>query len=41
MGGGGGKNCGPLKSLCFQQVTFWTRGKNSLDYLEKKYSNIS
>ena len=46
MGGGGGrgKHFGPLKSLGFQQlsyfVTFWTGGKNSLDYFQKKYGNI-
>ena len=40
----GGKNFGPLKSLGFQQLSYFyyfgLGGKNSLDYLEKKYGNI-
>ena len=41
--GGGGKNFGPLKfrfPTIIIFVIFWTGGKNSLDYLGKKYSNI-
>ena len=48
MGGGGvknfgGTNFGPQKfrfSTIIIFVIFWTGGKNSLDYLEKKYGNI-
>ena len=40
----GGKNFGPLKKVRLSTMIifgiFWTRGKNSLDYLEKKYGNI-
>ena len=47
MGGknlGGVKNFGPLKSLGFRQLSYLEYfglhgGKNSPDYLEKKYGN--
>ena len=38
--GGGGKNFGPLKSLDYYISNILGWGKNSLDYLEKKYGNI-
>ena len=42
-GGGGCKNFGPQKftfPTIIIFVIFWKGGKNSLDYLEKKYGNI-
>ena len=43
-GGGGGGEFWTSQKFKFPTiikfVIFWTRGKNSSDYLEKKYGNI-